>query len=1426
MWKQVQGVSQRRDPKSDENKRIFEYCVVSGVLFISYSDYNAYNRGDHPMTVYKIVGASASAPSSGGDTSLNTTFRMVTSQGTHLYCTAPTPTDCNTWLATLHAGLEAMYMAASLEMPILKPVSRESSSNRGMFREKQILCTSCGRSCEVITLSTPLPQYGYERRCHVCPECLVSQGVWLDVQLRNQLYATYQYEQQALNNARDECYEVIHEGGIVEIKFNEATLPTVSQANALRDLISSIDFLAYRRACPELDRWCSELELGQLDASEFIDLLDDTPNTHMAELKKQAFRVAGDMGSAMKLLADYTFTNDVDMFRQILDFFLDLCDEGDLSSVAFFWPQLQSLHLKMLPPRDSKELIRVELMEDFLLTIAVKYSIQLALEVTWAYVADLEDSLFNSNISPPTRRRRFSVLRFVCELESLLFDFQDGWGGGSVSLRSMLTPSKHQVILLKDEMMHLTQTRKKLSNIFLSRSTRVEKLSDLKFTKPPEEAAEDALKAAKYADYFSSHLSFTRRICDVAEKLRFLDVSKRPAVLQKEMDILNSSGSMGGDPLNRVKDGLVRIVRVPSKEGHVFRSKERTPILLLMEVIEELEPVASKEKDIDERLQEQSERGVRRDGLSAEEAVLRRNSNNYAVDLELPGSDEGSASNRIRSKSEEDDVDSAKEKIVAQEREKTVVEPEKDTDNAKIWLKGNIDAERLEETVINESKHLAAVETKENTDDAKLWLNSEGNLDAGRGEKQDYEEEKLETQLNQKNMNNVQAGETKVSDNRDVKECDEQVALSEAGKNVDCADLLNGNFERQSTEEECQQLNSIDMENSSSRIPPSPRALTKFKQLESPENREEGRIEPETPSKEAMEMLVIDVMNQQLNVPQLTTFAREESEDDSVKDKISKGVSASNKTLTNRKMTALGEADHKSNQLSEDIKRNVLTTIMSKSLRGSNAIAAGAAVAAQKSLQELDRKRAVELMLNAKAVPQEEISGGEAEEAELQRQKMIDLCVNDSSKGSSVGLDGNEDDEAIESLRLLLIQEKKSKEKDEDPMGIKVSNSSSLRNANGSLDGPIDKSDVIEIDAGDVDPRLAGCGVLPPAVLSALTLWKGGVVTNAELLELVKKDLQFIRHSDNPSADVGEDNSEFWGRFAFGERWAEKKARIAACSPEGYDEGWDLHGVIVKSNDDLRQEAFVMQLIELCREAFELAELELWVHPYRILATGRTTGIIECVKNAMSFDGLKKRRGFKDGLRGHLERMAEFSSNPGEAFKTMQHNFVRSLASYSLMSYLFLFKDRHNGNILLDTAGHVIHIDFGFVFGIAPGGSFSLEMSTPFKITDEMLEVMGGMQSPFFSEFVTLFCCGFLALRAHMDTFLTIVEITCKTSSFKCFEGRESSEVVEKLRSRFCPDLSKETAVAFALDLIKQSTQSFGTKQYDYFQYLSQGIAT
>jgi phosphatidylinositol 4-kinase len=68
------------------------------------------------------------------------------------------------------------------------------------------------------------------------------------------------------------------------------------------------------------------------------------------------------------------------------------------------------------------------------------------------------------------------------------------------------------------------------------------------------------------------------------------------------------------------------------------------------------------------------------------------------------------------------------------------------------------------------------------------------------------------------------------------------------------------------------------------------------------------------------------------------------------------------------------------------------------------------------------------------------------------------------------------------------------------------------------------------------------------------------------------------------------------------------------------------------------------------------------------------------------------------------------------------------------------------------------------------------------------------------------------------------VEITSRDSTFKCFDGRDTDEIVAKLRERFNPDCSKEETVSFALDLIKQATTSYGTRQYDIYQYLSQGI--
>lgn len=73
-------------------------------------------------------------------------------------------------------------------------------------------------------------------------------------------------------------------------------------------------------------------------------------------------------------------------------------------------------------------------------------------------------------------------------------------------------------------------------------------------------------------------------------------------------------------------------------------------------------------------------------------------------------------------------------------------------------------------------------------------------------------------------------------------------------------------------------------------------------------------------------------------------------------------------------------------------------------------------------------------------------------------------------------------------------------------------------------------------------------------------------------------------------------------------------------------------------------------------------------------------------------------------------------------------------------------KDRHNGNIMMDSSGHLIHIDYGFMLSNAPGGNWVRFEAAPMKLTRELLEVMDsdseGNTSELFDYFkVPAGCC-------------------------------------------------------------------------------------
>ncbi|KAF4316964.1 hypothetical protein BBO99_00007206 [Phytophthora kernoviae] len=291
--------------------------------------------------------------------------------------------------------------------------------------------------------------------------------------------------------------------------------------------------------------------------------------------------------------------------------------------------------------------------------------------------------------------------------------------------------------------------------------------------------------------------------------------------------------------------------------------------------------------------------------------------------------------------------------------------------------------------------------------------------------------------------------------------------------------------------------------------------------------------------------------------------------------------------------------------------------------------------------------------------------------------------------------------------------------------------------------------------------------------------------------------------------------------IVFRERWSEKEARIRRESPFGDHPGWRLLSVIVKSNDDLRQEQFAAQLIAQCDRIFREYSLPLALRPYNVIATSAKTGLIEAVPDTVSLDSLKRNDPGYTTLLDFYHRLHGDKNTTG--FTRAQRNFVESLAAYSIVCYVFQIKDRHNGNILLDTDGHVIHIDFGFLLTNSPGSNWNFERA-PFKLTDEFVELMGGPRSSTFRYFRSLCIRAYLALRRNMDQIVLLVEMMLVgNDDLPCFAGGKKA-VIEGLRARLKPGARTSTCQVFVNQLIDQSINNWRTRWYDKYQRACLGI--
>lgn len=275
---------------------------------------------------------------------------------------------------------------------------------------------------------------------------------------------------------------------------------------------------------------------------------------------------------------------------------------------------------------------------------------------------------------------------------------------------------------------------------------------------------------------------------------------------------------------------------------------------------------------------------------------------------------------------------------------------------------------------------------------------------------------------------------------------------------------------------------------------------------------------------------------------------------------------------------------------------------------------------------------------------------------------------------------------------------------------------------------------------------------------------------------------------------------------------ADSDLEIGEEQPKTSYDVWQ--GAIFKVGDDCRQDVLALQLIAMFKNVFTQLGLTLYLYPYRVTATAPGCGVIDVVPNATSRDEMGRAQ-INDLVEYFVDKYGGVDT---VAFQRARLNFIQSMAAYSVACYILQIKDRHNGNIMITGEGHIVHIDFGFLFDIGPGG-IKFEAGS-FKLNREMVALMGGTDSQGYRMFQDLTAKAFLAIRPHANQLVDAVALMLGTG-LPSFKGEGT---IRRLRDRFQLQLPERQAAEYMVSVIRNAHENMRSDIYDGFQKLQNGI--
>nr|XP_022907731.1 phosphatidylinositol 3-kinase catalytic subunit type 3 isoform X2 [Onthophagus taurus] len=236
---------------------------------------------------------------------------------------------------------------------------------------------------------------------------------------------------------------------------------------------------------------------------------------------------------------------------------------------------------------------------------------------------------------------------------------------------------------------------------------------------------------------------------------------------------------------------------------------------------------------------------------------------------------------------------------------------------------------------------------------------------------------------------------------------------------------------------------------------------------------------------------------------------------------------------------------------------------------------------------------------------------------------------------------------------------------------------------------------------------------------------------------------------------------------------------------------------IFKHGDDLRQDQLILQMITLMDKLLRKENLDVKLTPYKVLAISTKNGFVQFIDSYTIAEIVSTDHTILNFFKKHHPQ----ENSPNGVAPEIMDNYIRSCAGYCVITYLLGVGDRHLDNLLITTRGELFHIDFGYILGRDPK-----PLPPPMKLSREMLDAMGGMQSEYFQQFKKLCFTSFLHLRRHGNLMLNLFSLMVDASVPDI--ALEPDKAVKKIEEKLQLQRSDEEAVQLLKDMIDESASA------------------